>query len=95
MKVLPFKNAVDRFNNMIDICLMDVQGLELEILRDAPDNKLKNITHFLVGTHGTDIHNELLQLFKNLKYDIVLNDLRGKITDQPDGLIYAKKQNKD
>ena len=74
----------------VDLCQMDVQGLELEILQGGT-NALRDgrVGTFLIGTHSPEIHASCLSLLKDHGYAIEFEEQDTK--DQPDGIIVASK----
>jgi hypothetical protein len=72
----------------VDLCQMDIQGLEGAVLRGAAKAlRAKAIQTFLIGTHGRQIHRECLALLKAAGYRIEVDQPNPK--DQPDGILVA------
>jgi FkbM family methyltransferase len=75
-----------RTGGQIDLLQMDVQGLEEEILISSREElESGRIRTFLVGTHGKDIHQRCLEIFKENGYEIEY-ELEDP-DSQPDGII--------
>jgi len=58
--------------NQVDYVDMDIQGAELQVLEneiDLIDEKVKRIH---IGTHGKDIHKELINLFEHRGWQILI-----------------------
>lgn len=74
----------------VDLCQMDVQGLEVEVLTGAATVLSSGqIKTFLIGTHGPDIHLECAAMLKENGYEVVHDEY--DTTDQPDGILVATK----
>ena len=85
---------VGRVGRPIDLLQMDVQGLEVEVLKGAPESmKTGAVKSFLIGTHGRarglTLHEECRALLQSSGYaiEIDLPDTR----EQPDGILVASK----
>jgi hypothetical protein len=65
-------------NEMIDLCIMDVQGLELDLIDKNIDLIKNKIKYLIIGTHNKntemsrnkDNHNFLLNLINKIDFDI-------------------------
>jgi FkbM family methyltransferase len=78
----------------IDLLQMDVQGLEVEVLKGATESlKTGAVKTFLIGTHGRalglKLHEECCDQLRSNGYEIEV-DLRDT-KDQPDGILVASK----
>jgi len=85
---------VRRLGRPIDLLQMDVQGLEVEVLKGAIESmKMGAISCFLIGTHGRarglTLHEECRELLRAHDYKIEI-DLRDT-KEQPDGILVASK----
>lgn len=79
---------VERIGRRVDLCQMDVQGHEAEVLKGA-DRSLRSgaISSFLIGTHSRKLHRECMELLEVRGYEI-RNDVFETIA-QPDGILVA------
>ncbi len=85
---------VRRIGRPIDLLQMDVQGLEVEVLKGASESmKTGAVKTFLIGTHGRarglTIHADCLALLPQHGYAIEIDQPDTK--EQPDGIIVARK----
>lgn len=72
----------------VDLCQMDIQGLEGAVLRGAAKAlRAKAIQTFLIGTHGRQVHWECAALLEDAGYRIEVDQPNPK--DQPDGILVA------
>lgn len=85
---------VRRIGGAIDLLQMDVQGLELEVLKGAGESmRTGAVKTFLIGTHGRarglTLHADCRALLQRhgYKIEIDLPDTR----EQPDGILVASK----
>jgi FkbM family methyltransferase len=84
---------VRRIGCSIDLLQMDVQGLEVEVLKGATESmKTGAIKTFLIGTHGRAIgltlHEECRELLQASGYTIEIDQPDTK--EQPDGILVAR-----
>ncbi|HEY3663508.1 MAG TPA: FkbM family methyltransferase [Chthoniobacterales bacterium] len=87
-------SLVRRIGRPIDLVQMDVQGLEVEVLKGASESMRSGaIRTFLVGTHGRvlglTLHQECRQLLQANGYAIEVDQPDTK--EQPDGVLVAHK----
>ncbi len=85
---------VRRIGRPIDLLQMDVQGLEVEVLKGARESmKTGAIRTFLIGTHGRarglTLHQECRDLLQKYGYAVEI-DLPNP-EHQPDGILVASK----
>ena len=85
---------VRRIGRSIDLLQMDVQGLEVEVLKGAAESMRRDaIKTFLIGTHGRMIgltlHRECRDLLQASGYAIEVDQPDTK--EQPDGILVASK----
>ena len=72
----------------VDLCQMDIQGLEGAVLRGAAKAlRAKAIHSFLIGTHGRQVHRECVALLNDAGYRIEVDQPNPK--NQPDGILVA------
>lgn len=78
-------------DNNIDLCQMDVQGTEVDVLESAANaiNK-RRIRSFLIGTHGDNIHSKCIDMLKESGFQVTVDNYFTKL--QPDGIICATLQ---
>ncbi|MBA2435784.1 MAG: FkbM family methyltransferase [Chthoniobacterales bacterium] len=86
---------VRRIGDPIDLLQMDVQGLEVEVLKGASESlRTGAIRTFLIGTHGRmvglTLHQECRQLLQTNGYAIEVDQPDTK--EQPDGILVASKR---
>jgi len=95
-------------NEMIDLCIIDIQGLELDLIDKNIDLIKNKIKYLIIGTHNKntemsknkDNHNLLLNLINKINFDIhfdcnekeVKNFYGIDITCAEDGIIVAKNK---
>ena len=85
---------VRRIGGSIDLVQMDVQGLEVEVLKGAKESMRSGaIKTFLIGTHGRRVgltlHQECRELLQAHGYSIEVDQNETK--EQPDGILVASK----
>lgn len=85
---------VRRIGGSIDLVQMDVQGLEVEVLKGAKESMRSGaIRTFLIGTHGRRVgltlHQECRELLQANGYRIEVD--RNDTKEQPDGILVASK----
>ncbi len=85
---------VRRVGRPIDLLQMDVQGLEVEVLKGgAGSMKTGAVKCFLIGTHGRarglTLHEECRELLRSSGYGIEVDHPDTK--EQPDGILVARK----
>lgn len=83
---------VGRIGHAIDLLQMDVQGLEMEVLKGATESMgNRMVKTFLIGTHGRAVglklHEECREFLRRHGYSIAV-DLPDTKT-QPDGILVA------
>jgi FkbM family methyltransferase len=88
-------SLVRRIGRPVDVLQMDVQGLELEVLKGAPQT-LKDgaVETFLIGTHGRahglTLHEDCRELLRTNGYHIEVDMPDPK--EQPDGILVASRR---
>jgi FkbM family methyltransferase len=81
---------VERIGRHVNLCQMDVQGHELEVLEGARQTlESGGITTFLIGTHSPRLHRRCMALLTDHRYEI-LHDLYDT-QEQPDGILAARR----
>jgi len=82
---------VDRIGRAIDLLQMDVQGLEVEVLKGGTHSlESARVQTFLIGTHSLKIHRECSAILEEHGYIIEFDEPDTK--DQPDGILVAKRK---
>jgi FkbM family methyltransferase len=94
IETITIDEFVRRIGRSIDLLQMDVQGLEVEVLKGATESlKTGAVKTFLIGTHGRalglKLHEECRERLNASGYKIEV-DLPDT-TDQPDGILVASK----
>lgn len=90
IKTITLESLFAMVGRSIDLVQMDIQGLEADVL-----NSSQQLLHhgqvktFLIGTHGKEIHQRCLDIFKECDYTIEHDQFETK--HQPDGIIVASK----
>ena len=81
---------VKRIGSPVDLLQMDVQGLEVEVLKGGEEAMVAGaVRSFLIGTHGLAIHQECIAQLRASGYTIEVDQPDTK--EQPDGIIVARK----
>jgi len=80
----------EEIGGVVDLCQMDVQGLELDVLAGA-QNVLQtgNVKTFLIGTHSEKLHGHCINALADKGYAIEYDNYHTK--EQPDGILVASK----
>lgn len=78
-------SLADRYGP-IDVCKIDIQGAEWDVLRAS---NLARIKRLILGTHGPAIHAKIIGLLAGA-WDILCDDPQPPF--QPDGLIVAARR---
>ncbi len=72
----------------VDLCQMDVQGLEEDVLRGARETlQAGGVRTFLIGTHRPSLHSGCRETLQANRYQILF-DLYETVS-QPDGILVA------
>lgn len=81
---------VKRVGQQIDVASMDVQGLEVDILKGG-NSVLEHadVKTFIIGTHGKNIHQQCIRILADKNYVIEYDE--PDTPHQPDGIIIASK----
>jgi FkbM family methyltransferase len=83
-------SLVRRIGRPVDLLQMDVQGLEVEVLKGgAHAMAAGDVRTFLIGTHSLPIHQECVERLRASGYTIEIDQPDTK--EQPDGIIVARK----
>jgi FkbM family methyltransferase len=81
---------VRRIGRPVDLLQMDVQGLEVEVLKGGAEAMASgDVRTFLIGTHSLPIHQECVARLRASGYTIEVDQPDTK--EQPDGIIVARK----
>lgn len=81
---------VKQIGQQIDVASMDVQGLEVDILKGG-NSVLEHadVKTFIIGTHGNSIHQQCIKILSGQGYVIEYDE--PDTPHQPDGIIIASK----
>jgi len=106
LNTITLENIIN--DEIIDLCLMDIQGLELDLIDKNINLIKKKIKYLIIGTHGKntemsrnkDNHTLLLNLINKINFDIyfeceekeIKNFYGINITCAEDGIIVAKNK---
>ncbi|WP_198804926.1 FkbM family methyltransferase [Leptolyngbya sp. BL0902] len=75
----------------VDLCQMDIQGLEIEALTGASQAmESGKVKVFIIGTHGLFCHQKVIEILSSFDYSIEFEDFTP--SDQPDGIVVARKR---
>ena len=83
-------HLVKRIGRHVDLCQMDVQGHELDVLKGASRSLQSGaVTTFLIGTHSPWLHRKCVALLVDHDFEIRhdVYDTR----EQPDGILVASR----
>jgi FkbM family methyltransferase len=94
IRTITLDTFVRQIDREIDLLQMDVQGLELEVLKGGAESlKAGAVKTFLIGTHGRKIgltlHEQCRDLLQASGYAIEIDQPDTK--EQPDGILVASK----
>ncbi|MGH7789008.1 MAG: FkbM family methyltransferase [Candidatus Binatia bacterium] len=88
VRTLSLDHLMRRIGTPVDLLLMDVQGLEVDILKGGEHSlRTGKIKTLMIGTHGNDIHLECLSILKAHGFRIEVDNPDPK--EQPDGVLVA------
>ena len=95
VSTITLDTLVRRIGRPIDLLQMDVQGLEVEVLKGAEASlQAGTVKTFLIGTHGRarglTMHEDCRRLLTSHGYLIDVDNPAP--SDQPDGILVATKQ---
>jgi FkbM family methyltransferase len=90
IETVTLDHLVERIGRHVDLCQMDVQGHELNILEGA-EHSLRSgaVSTFLIGTHSPQLHRKCITRLVDRGYEI-RHDVY-ETTEQPDGILVASK----
>lgn len=106
LNTITLENVIS--NETIDLCIIDIQGLELDLIDKNIDLIKSKIKYLIIGTHNKntemsknkDSHTLLLNLINKINFDIqfecekkkIKNFYEINITCAEDGIIVAKNK---
>ena len=83
-------HLVERIRGRVDLCQMDVQGHEIEVLEGGAESlRTGSISIFLIGTHGRRLHRGCIRRLTEDGYRILRDVVDPK--GQPDGILVARR----
>jgi FkbM family methyltransferase len=89
IKTVTLNEIIQRSDGIIDLLQMDIQGIEYNILNNSKEILMKGfIKCFIIGTHGSEIHQGSLDVLQYCNYNISYNEPFP--VGQPDGIIVAE-----
>ena len=59
--------------DVVDYVDMDIQGAELEVITHGMDILRQKVRRMHIGTHGAEIHDNLLKQFRESNWDVVVH----------------------
>jgi FkbM family methyltransferase len=90
IKTRNLDNLLTEIPSSVELCQMDVQGHEFEVLQGARvalrDGR---VSTFLIGTHGRKIHSDCARLLIENGYQVEFELIDSQL--QPDGILVASK----
>ena len=90
IKTKTLDNLCKKIGRLVDLCQMDVQGLELDVLEGARRAlQTGSVKTFLIGTHSQKLHEGCINLLAENGYVIEYDNYTTK--EQPDGILVASK----
>ena len=90
VEVTSLDRLLESIGTHVDLLQMDVQGLELDVLRGGANSIEKGlVSTFLIGTHSPVLHQGCLDFLTSRGYTISFED--ADTSEQPDGIIVAGK----
>jgi FkbM family methyltransferase len=90
IKTMTLDHLMERIGRHVDLCQMDVQGHELDVLKGASRSLQSGaVTTFLIGTHSPWLHRKCAALLVDHDFEIRhdVYDTR----EQPDGILVASR----
>ena len=91
IRTITLDTLVNRLGRTIDLLQMDVQGLEVEVLKGGAHSlETARVQTFLIGTHSLKIHRECSAILEEHGYVIEFDEPDTK--DQPDGILVARRK---
>lgn len=88
VSTITLDRLVERIGGRVDLCQMDVQGHEAEVLKGAKRSLQSGaIASFLIGTHSRRLHRKCMILLEGSGYRIRHDEF--DTTAQPDGILAA------
>jgi FkbM family methyltransferase len=87
VEAIDLPTLLTRIAHPIDVAKMDIQGAELDVLKQAAGVlKEGQVAHWLIGTHSSYVHKTVLDLLSEA-HEILFEEAAP--VGQPDGLIAA------
>lgn len=93
VEMLTLDHFLAGFNEPVGLCQMDVQGMEMDVLKGASASiASRRIDTFLIGTHSRDLHAACKSILQVAGYNILRDEPTPR--DQPDGILHAALGNR-
>lgn len=91
VRTITLDHLMKRIRKQVDLLLMDIQGLEVDVLKGGVCSlQSGKINTLIIGTHGREIHLECMATLK--EYGLVVEYEEPNPKEQPDGIILASMQ---
>lgn len=88
--VTSLDKLLETTGNPVDLVQMDVQGLELAVLRGGRSSlQSGRIERLLIGTHSRELHSACMEYLLSKGYLIEHDEYETR--DQPDGILVARR----
>ena len=99
-KVSSTNFTIDKFKKsnpqikFIDILHSDIQGYELEMLKNAENCLAENFVNYIfISTHSEDLHIKCIDYLKKFNYEIDVSSGFDQETTSGDGILIARSKN--
>lgn len=90
IKTISLEQAIERSDGRVGLVSMDIQGAEISVVNASKSVIAEHrVDYFLIGTHGPQIHKDIVTVFEQCGYGILFEEHETKL--QPDGIVLAGK----